>query len=83
MQLMVCRNGGISCVYDETLNLSELGLLHIKRGSHVEPDDTGNWFADLEPVEGPSLGPFPNRSAALSAERTWLEQHWLSQVSQL
>ena len=40
--------------------------------SHVEPDREGYWWADMEPVEGPVLGPFKNRTEALGAERGWL-----------
>ena len=58
--------------------LSELGRLTISRGSQVEPTDAGYWTADLSPVGGPLLGPFESRSAALAAEREWLEQNWLS-----
>jgi hypothetical protein len=52
--------------------------LSIRRGSHVEPDEHGNWLCDLSPVSGPLLGPFASRSAALAAEVDWLTQHWLS-----
>jgi len=45
----------------------------IRRASYVEPDDHGQWWADLHPVGGPCLGPFPRRSAALAAELRWLE----------
>jgi len=34
----------------EAINLSALGRLQIKRGSHVDPDDDGRWFADLAAV---------------------------------
>jgi hypothetical protein len=77
MQLIVKSNGAICCLYDETLDLSSLGSLTIQRGSHVEPDASGNWLADLAPVSGPVLGPFDRRSDALTAERDWLEQNWL------
>ena len=77
MQLLIKADGGVRCLYDETLDLQGLGQLHIERGSHVEPDADGQWTADLSPVAGPLLGPFPNRSAALDAERDWLNQHWL------
>jgi hypothetical protein len=77
MQLLIKQDGGIRCLYDEMLDLQGLGQLHIERGSHVEPDADGLWTADLSPVAGPLLGPFPNRSAALDAERDWLNQHWL------
>ena len=79
MQLIIKSNGAISCLYDETLDLSSLGSLTIQRGSHVEPDMTGHWLADLAPVDGPVLGPFNRRSEALAAEREWLERNWLCQ----
>ena len=78
MQLVIDPAGGVRCVYDEALPLTELGRLTIARGSHVEPTDAGQWTADLSPVGGPLLGPFATRSEALAAEREWLEQHWLS-----
>jgi hypothetical protein len=77
MQLMIRPNGIIECVYGEELDLGQLGSLSITRGSHVEPDATGHWTADLSPVNGPMLGPFSNRSDALAAERKWLNEHWL------
>ena len=78
MQLVIDSQGEVRCVYDETLPLAELGRVTITRGSHVEPTETGQWTADLAPVLGPRLGPFATRSAALQAEREWLEQHWLN-----
>ena len=77
MQMVIDPAGTVRCVYDETIDLSTLGSVHITRGSHVEPNDRGQWLADLSPVGGPSLGPFPRRSEALAAERRWLGEHWL------
>lgn len=82
MKLMICPHGEVCCLYDETLDLSEIGSLTIKRGSFVEPNPDESWSADLKPVDGPQLGPFPTRSAALTAERTWLERYWLTNTSQ-
>ena len=79
MQLVIHADGSASCLYDEAIDLAALGDLKIERGSHVEPDEQGRWFADLAPVCGPKLGPFDRRSEALDAERAWLEAHWLSQ----
>ena len=62
----------------EELDLAALGSLTIQRASHVEPDATGLWWADLTPVQGPCLGPFARRSEALIAEVQWLEAHWLT-----
>jgi hypothetical protein len=68
-------------LYDEVIELSELGQPAIARASHVEPDGDGQWWADLSPVEGPQLGPFQRRTEALGAEQTWLEVNWLNNFS--
>lgn len=77
MILLVSPDGVVRCLYGETIDLAELGRLTVTRGSHVEPDAAGRWFADMAPVEGPRLGPFHQRSDALTAEVDWLEEHWL------
>jgi len=74
MELVVDAGGDVRCIYDEALDLRELGKLQITRASHVEPDRVGCWWADMEPVDGPVLGPFKNRTEALGAERGWLLQ---------
>ena len=78
MKLVVTPGGGVRCLYDEALDLAALGQPIIRRGSHVEPDEQGRWWADLAPVSGPKLGPYTRRSQALDAERVWLEKHWLT-----
>ena len=75
MELVISPLGQVRCVYDEAIDLAQLGELLIRRASHVEPDDCGRWWADLAPVNGPVLGPFTRRSAALDAERQWLESN--------
>jgi hypothetical protein len=77
MQLVINNSGNIRCVYGEAVDLSTLGCLDIRRASHVEPNDNGQWLADLGPVAGPMLGPFGTRSEALAAECQWLDAHWL------
>jgi hypothetical protein len=72
MELVVGVDGGVRCIYDETLDLRELGRLSITRASHVEPDSAGNWWADMGLSGGPVLGPFKTRGEALAAERGWL-----------
>ncbi len=72
MELVVGADGDARCIYDEALDLRELGKLQITRASHVEPDAEGNWWADMGPVDGPVLGPFETRTEALGAERGWL-----------
>lgn len=79
MQIIIPSGGTARCVYSELLDLHQLGRLVIRRGSHVEPDEKGQWFADLSPVGGPLLGPFSSRSQALESELDWLERNWLQQ----
>ena len=78
MQLVIQPDGALKCVYGEAIDLHALGQVSISRGSHVEPDANGQWLADLSPVSGPVLGPFPTRSQALEAEVTWLNVNWLT-----
>jgi hypothetical protein len=72
MEVVVGVDGMARCIYDEALDLRELGKLQITRASHVEPDAEGYWWADMDPSGGPVLGPFRSRSEALVAEREWL-----------
>ncbi len=75
MDLYIHSSGAIICLYDEAIALSALGKLTIRRASHVEPDALGQWWADLAPSNGPCLGPFSTRSAALQAETAWLNDN--------
>ncbi len=75
MELVVGCDGGVRCIYDEALDLGEIGKLQITRASHVEPDVEGYWWADMGPSGGPVLGPFRSRTEALAAEREWLAEH--------
>ncbi len=77
MELVIDPRGTVRCLYGEEIDLAVLGTPTITRASHVEPNQDGSWLADLSPVDGPTLGPYALRSEALSAERRWLEAHWL------
>ncbi|HUE73467.1 MAG TPA: hypothetical protein VMP01_21495 [Pirellulaceae bacterium] len=77
MHVVITAGGQVRYVYDEAVDLSDLGRSTISRASHVEPDEQGQWLADLSPVGGPCLGPYPLRSEARAAERYWLELNWL------
>lgn len=77
MLLLIGPEGQVRCIYEEAINLTLLGTTDIQRASHVEPDARGLWWADLEPVQGPLLGPYALRSEALQAEHCWLESNWL------
>jgi hypothetical protein len=77
MDVIVDPRGNLRCLYSELINLIALGCPVITRASTVEPDPDGLWWADLKPVNGPCLGPFPRRSEALQAEKEWLESNWL------
>ena len=76
MQLVIGPDGSGRCLYGEDINLGKLGKLTISRASHVEPDDSGWWFASI--IDGPVLGPFVRRSDALQAEADWLNSHRLA-----
>ncbi|HUE14668.1 MAG TPA: hypothetical protein VMR25_10925 [Planctomycetaceae bacterium] len=78
MELVISPQGDVHCLYDECLDLSALGRLAIRRASHVEPTEDGQWTADLSAVNGPVLGPFGLRSKALATEVRWIEDHWPS-----
>jgi hypothetical protein len=64
-------NGEVQSIYNEELELEELGTSTIKRASHVEPCE-GGWTADLSPIGGPILGPFKKRSIALQEEHKYI-----------
>ncbi len=78
MDLIIDSGGTIRCLYGEAIDLRLLGTAVVRRASHVEPDERGAWWADLAPVDGPKLGPYPTRSRALAAENDWLLEHRLS-----
>ena len=70
MELVISSSGQITTIYNEVLNLAALGAQRIERASHVEPDGSGRWFAQI--IGGPLLGPFDRRSEAIAAEVAWL-----------
>ncbi len=74
MDIVISPQGEVRCVYDEAIDLHELGPLQIRRASYVEPSPEGRWRADLAPVDGPVLGPFDLRTEALSARGLVLRQ---------
>ena len=81
MELMIEPGGGVRCIYCESIDLHSLGKPKITRASHVEPDPSGRWIADLSPVAGPKLlGPFAKRTDALEAEVQWLRDNWLAKA---
>lgn len=72
MQLAVRPDGTATAIYGEEIQLDAIGQTSVRRASHVEPAPAGGWLADMSPVSGPVLGPFPRRSEALAAEVRWL-----------
>ena len=59
---------------DDLADTMRVGKVTTRRASHVEPSENG-WNADLRPVNGPVLGPFARRDAALQAEAQWLREN--------
>ncbi len=78
MNLVIDSHGTVVAIYGEEIDLASLGALTIRRASHIEPDASGLWWADLSSISGPRLGPFVRRSAALAAEQGWLEKSLLN-----
>ena len=79
MQIVFTPEGNARAIYGESIDLSELGAVEVRRASHVEPDGAADWSADLSPVGGPVLRGFRQRSEALAAEINWLNENWLHQ----
>ena len=78
MILTITPTGTIQAVYSEALDLDALGHQSITPHiSQVDPDEHGQWWADLGPVDGPVLGPFARKSEAVRAEVAWIEENVL------
>ena len=75
MILTIDHAGACHCLYTEAIPLAAIGALSIRRASHVEPTPTGQWGAQI--IDGPLLGPYDTRAAALAAEVAYLENHAL------
>lgn len=77
MKVRIGKDGSARFIYSDALAAlakATGGTMVVKRASHVEPTDDGQWAADMSPVApGLVLGPFPTRAAALTAEVAWLE----------
>jgi hypothetical protein len=79
MFVWIQPDGVVRFVYEDALRgLLALGQPTLRRASHVEPTSNGQWIADLGPMDGPMLGPFETRAAALDTERAWLVHHFAS-----
>jgi hypothetical protein len=75
MKIIIRPNGIMQFIYNDALTaMLDHGDANIRRASHVEPCGT-KWTADLQPVNGPVLGPFTLRQEALDAEIEWLNKN--------
>ena len=76
MEITLLVGASVEAIYDdESVELlKDLGNVSIRRASHVEPEEDG-WFADMSPVGGPKLGPFPTRARAIQCEVGWLQRN--------
>ena len=77
MMIRIYPDGYLRFLYEDRLNLSEIGRVRMSRASWVEPDSEGRWWVDLDHSRGPVLGPFTTRAEALKAEVDWLERNRL------
>ena len=74
VDVLIAPDGKIRFIWTDAISplLPPLGTVRIQRASHVEPTLDGQWTADMSPVGGPVLGPFPLRGTALQEEIAWL-----------
>src|SRR5205814_1462255 len=77
IELVIDAAGTAHCIYTDNLDFARLGEVRVRRASFCEPDEHGQWWADLAPVGGPKLGPFIRRIEAVDAEVSWLQRCWL------
>lgn len=72
-KMVISPKGEIQFIYDDLhASFIEKHGGVVSRASHVEPC-TGGWQADMSPVGGPVLGPYPLRQTALDEEVKWLQ----------
>ena len=67
MLLVIDRPAQVRCHLRREIDLAALGSLSIARASHVEPDDQGQWFADLGPGQRSLSG-----AVSAIAAKLWL-----------
>ncbi len=71
------NNGRIQYIYNEDLNINNIGKVDIKRASRVEPDKDGKWYVDLSLIGGKKINGFNKRSEAIKYEIDWIEKNIL------
>ena len=71
----ISSDGTITAIYSDSLSglIAQSDTVQTVRASHVEPLGK-EWIADMSPVSGPVLGPFPLRETALQAETEYLDR---------
>lgn len=75
-EITISRDGTLTFIWTDLLvGLLSEGDATVRRASHVEPTDDGQWTADMGPMQGPVLGPYRLRGEALAAEVEWLRAH--------
>lgn len=79
--ITVRKDGTIEFIYDDDLKgfIDDNKEKKVFRASHVEPNENGDWYADLSPINGPKLTGFKTRQAALNAEVAWIQNNYLRQ----
>ena len=78
MMITISTDGEVRFLWNDSLHeFAKEGDISIRRASHVEPNENGQWEADLSLCNGPTLGPYDLRQDALDAEVAWLEANHL------
>jgi hypothetical protein len=82
MKVKISKGGKITFIYSDDLQpLMKTGKATIKRASHVEPIESGEWIADMSPIQqGVILGPFSKRQKAIDAEIFWLQEEIMRRI---
>lgn len=74
----VIRNNAVEFIYaDSLLPYMQGNTCKVRRASYVEPNESAQWVADMNPVDGPRSQPFATREEALRWEEAWLNENYL------
>jgi hypothetical protein len=77
--MLTISGGEARAIYNDGMApyVQSMDGMTMERATYVEPDFGGYWYVDLSRFgHEPEMG-FKTRSAALSWEKAWLENHWL------
>ena len=75
-RVFVIKDGVVTSLYTEEIDLRALGTLHVERASNVEWDDNAQgWVVTLANGSKPLYEVFRTRDEAIAAEVEYLQAH--------